>query len=764
MLELNGAITIPRVRKGQKGDSTDYYEMSATPAYFHVDKDGNISGAVTVRLWHYQGSAKTEVKGETTTVSDNNGLALKNQKFPISLDPTSNADIKQSIDEGVVTTFTVEGIHNALDVDIPIVRDGTNGKNGKDGTSFSIKGYAVAHVSSESDVSSGASGYYLIDSPFKVGLYVGNPSKTQFTTPSDGDGWLIGKNLWVAGNNTWKDLGEIQGPKGEDATTLYTSQDAITWNEEGSGDTASFPDVLIEVSVKIGDDLQPLDKEKGLSVSSNWNIKATVQSGKFTISKSDGINTKNITLSNPQPESGTKDYWLNGKLRITATQNASGKSIIKDIPIALNALGTFKEKITNDTKEQVASLTQQAFTDKGLTGTNYETRITQNANAISSKVSSETYNSDKSSIISRLTTVEQTATSVSASVKEQGEILASVGITKKGIDVVGDMLTWSNSKGSRLLYMDNSGNLNITGNVSARQITTNSGKFKVDEKGILTATDANLTGVVNAQRGTIGGWYFSGKMLTGAEITYDSKGKPIEKYDSMGLSLFDNEIIFNDTNRQAMLGTCNNYGLNLLLRLIDKTNEDLKYGIAFDIQNAKTQNVAFSGRGVGYLNSFIQGYGYQRIYPNSSSQTIAIIGNGTSGLTYDKFIVKSSVTDALLQLPSLNQLRSTLPDAKDEKGNLLPFSFEMTLIGDVGSSRTQVWGRTTSVTKLNSDNYPILLDEGGHYKNGDGHFNLSAGNSATLLLLYNPSATETVNIGNAQIKLIFTARIINQFG
>lgn len=483
-LELQGGITIPRVRKGQKGDNADFYEMTASPAFFHVDKDGNISGAVKVRLWHVHGSARTEAKGESTRVIDNNGLALENQKFPIALDPSSNEDIKQNIDEEAVTAFTVFGIHNAPNIDIPILRDGKNGTNGKDGNSFSVKGRADHHVEKWSEVDgSTPSGIWLVDElasgdsdgKFIEGdeqarLYTGIPNDIEIV-PIDvytGDGYILNKDLWVWNGSSWQNLGEFTGPKGEDATTLYTSQDAITWNEEGSGDTASFPNVLVEVSVKVGDEVQPLDKE-GLSASAfkSWKISATVQSGNYTIIKSDGNNVKNIILSNPQPESGTKDYWLNGMLRIKATQNGTGASITKDIPIALNALGTWKQTVIDDTMESVSKQVNQTFTDKGLTGTDYESRIKQNAEAIRTKVETTTYNQDKSSFTTRLSTIEQTATNISASVQEQGDILASFEMDKGGFNFVGNNYSLSNAKGVQLLYIDSSGNANFSGNVTA---------------------------------------------------------------------------------------------------------------------------------------------------------------------------------------------------------------------------------------------------------------------------------------------------------
>lgn len=56
-----------------------------------------------------------------------------------------------------------------------------------------------------------------------------------------------------------------------------------------------------------------------------------------------------------------------------------------------------------------------------------------------------------------------------------------------------------------LLYTDTQGNLNITGNLLAEQISTNSGKFWVDSNGILHASDAVVSGTVTAKDGTFTG-------------------------------------------------------------------------------------------------------------------------------------------------------------------------------------------------------------------------------------------------------------------
>lgn len=95
---------------------------------------------------------------------------------------------------------------------------------GDDGTSFTPKGSAVTHYTSESayDSATKSTGYYLVDASPSALLRYWNGSATTAKDSDDGDGYTTSdKHLWVKDGEKWNDLGDIQGPKG-DKTYLHT--------------------------------------------------------------------------------------------------------------------------------------------------------------------------------------------------------------------------------------------------------------------------------------------------------------------------------------------------------------------------------------------------------------------------------------------------------------------------------------------------------------------------------------------------------------
>ena len=107
---------------------------------------------------------------------------------------------------------------------------------GDDGTSFTPKGSAVAHYTSESAYNSASksTGYYLVDASPSALLKYWNGSATTAKDSEDGDGYTTSdKHLWVKDGEKWNDLGDIQGPKG-DKTYLHTiSVNSYSYNGSG---------------------------------------------------------------------------------------------------------------------------------------------------------------------------------------------------------------------------------------------------------------------------------------------------------------------------------------------------------------------------------------------------------------------------------------------------------------------------------------------------------------------------------------------------
>ena len=121
---------------------------------------------------------------------------------------------------------------------------------GDDGTSFTPKGSAVTHYTSESAYNSAtkSTGYYLVDASPSALLKYWNGSATTAKDSEDGDGYTTSdKHLWVKDGEKWNDLGDIQGPKG-DKTYLHTiSVNSYSYN--GSGCKTALVRVQVESGV-----------------------------------------------------------------------------------------------------------------------------------------------------------------------------------------------------------------------------------------------------------------------------------------------------------------------------------------------------------------------------------------------------------------------------------------------------------------------------------------------------------------------------------
>lgn len=255
--------------------------------------------------------------------------------------------------------------------------------------------------------------------------------------------------------------------KGEDAVVLDTSPAAIVWNEkEGSvtynttnnqyEGTPKWPEIPIVVAVRTGGVAQ-----------AGWTFEPSIVSGSYlfdtvtegTYTDSDGneatVQTNEVVyiLHDPKKVTGSSELWTNGSFRVRATKD--GKELVKNIPIALNALGTWKLNVVNDSMTATSGKTI-AYTDGKVT--ELQSQITENADGIKSKVSQTDYDTDKKATETRMTTIEQTATDIKATVKKNDSVLASLGMSEDGIETVGKKVTWRNSdEGEELLRLSTDG-------------------------------------------------------------------------------------------------------------------------------------------------------------------------------------------------------------------------------------------------------------------------------------------------------------------
>ena len=185
--------------------------------------------------------------------------------------------------------------------------------------------------------------------------------------------------------------------------------------------------------------------------------------------------------------------------------------------------------------------------------------------------------------------------------------------------------------------------------------TTINNHFIVHENGDIEATNATISGTVYASSGS-----FSGEInatsgnIGGISISNDHLGLGI---DNEGVSLYDDMIVFNEPNRQALLGTHQSTGgLPVMLRLTDTVEDTIpKSAIYFSVSNSSFANLAFSGTGDGILNGIIEGVKFYRLSATTRNMIYhADISNG------NHMIVACSADGCKIELPTLSEIRNAL--------------------------------------------------------------------------------------------------------
>ena len=289
--------------------------------------------------------------------------------------------------------------------------------------------------------------------------------------------------------------------------------------------------------------------------------------------------------------------------------------------------------------------------------------------------------------------------------------------------------------GTRMVIKLTADNIELEGLVTANQ------NFKILNDGSIEAKNGKFRGQVNADSGEIGGFTIGSNMIGAGDETGGN-----------GLFLTNSMIGFNTSNRQAILGTWNNLGQPMLLRLVDTSPDNLlpKYGIVFDIRNSQAANLAFTGNGNGALNGFIDGYRFNKVIVNEAN---TVYGVGISDS--NRIIVNCTAGNSGIILPRLSYVQRTL-----RIGDNTPFAFRLTVMADLGSDGFKIYGRNTNSgssggTPWNDDDFPLMTHwDGGRWND----VSMGQGDSVELLLVYDPDRTSTIDGFTTK----YTARIINR--
>jgi len=223
-------------------------------------------------------------------------------------------------------------------------------------------------------------------------------------------------------------------------------------------------------------------------------------------------------------------------------------------------------------------------------------------------------------------------------------------------------------------------------------ITAAASKFKVRYGGQLEASEAIITGTINATNGKIAGFTISGTSLTNTPWTNDAT------------------IIFRNDNKNCFAGIGGNVlpastGLRAVARFEneDKTNQwglDKNIAMILSAKNG-TFNFAFTGSGNGILNGAMAGYAMET--KEANKENTCFILEPTNALS---FHVKVSKKDASIGLPTLSWIRLFLgiPEGTE-------FAITIDIIITVTATSENwngsfIYGRNSKVKGMNTTEYP----------------------------------------------------------
>lgn len=290
-----------------------------------------------------------------------------------------------------------------------------------------------------------------------------------------------------------------------------------------------------------------------------------------------------------------------------------------------------------------------------------------------------------------------------------------------------------------------------------KNVSSPNGNFMITETG-----DVKIKGEINASSGKIAGIEIHGNYL-GSEIKRDANGNIIPWSGPNGrFGLYSDMISFSSPDgRQVILGTWNNFGVPLMVRMSDNRPDFMpKYGIVFDIANsAFGQNYAFTGRGNGILNGVMDSYRYRRLIL-AEDNTVYNINDPQNGNRVFVFTDKDH-TD--VSLPKLSAMKVFLGMPADSTE---PFSIPLVIMGDLKTKGFSIFGRNDRKVRDKDgketkpwagDEYPLIVS----YNVAEWlpTVGMAEGDVLELMLTYDPGRdSESDRIDGKTI--VYTARLI----
>ena len=356
--------------------------------------------------------------------------------------------------------------------------DGTNG------TKFTPRGTAYAHYSKASELPSPSvttvNRKYLVDIDDKSTpprntpcvCYYKNTKTFISDVAAEGDAYNIGGTLWVHDGKMWHDFGSVQGPKGDDgqdALNIDFSTDRLLFQWINSNFDVGAANVTL-VARQGNAVIDPSKYSVKIISTKNYRsesaIIATAGNTYYLTFKADGI-TMMEYVYNKDVDGGTTISYPASSCVIKLAVTYNGITYSRTIFIDVSFTQTYGDLQWN--ADQL-SATFGKLTD-GYDGTlaQMESKVTQNANNIASKVSQTYYDENNKKIDERFSVIEQNVDNIKLEVSATTDGLKATGIniTDKTIKMTANNFTLYNNNNEEVFSADENGNGVFKGKVTA---------------------------------------------------------------------------------------------------------------------------------------------------------------------------------------------------------------------------------------------------------------------------------------------------------
>ena len=257
--------------------------------------------------------------------------------------------------------------------------------------------------------------------------------------------------------------------------------------------------------------------------------------------------------------------------------------------------------------------------------------------------------------------------------------------------------------------------------------------FRVLQDGSFVATKGTITGTINANAGSIGGFAIASGRIGVAASSGDTSGS--------GLALLSSFIKFSDSYRWASIGTNvlpASTGLVGVGRFTNKTPNSYgtNYGLLIEASGAMV-NLGIGSKGAIVCDSYVADYGISKLLP--SVNTCLTPGDATKPTLF-KLMPRFIYSNSGIGLPRRDSICTVLGIS-----NYTAFAVRITIICDRTSTQTgYVCGRNTFVKNssggnaMDSNYYPYRMNN--NAGNETGKWNMAAGDIREFLLVWDGSS------------------------